>query len=166
MHTIMKAVLAGTFTALAAASPAQAGPPAAQELAALSAEDRELIDLNRRLTHSMIVQADPTLFSQVALENFRVVAPGGLIENKSQVAGSLGSWENIKGIQLSGEEVVRHGPVAILTGRLDIDGEVRPVGRWGPLKLMSVFVREDGQWRLLSRALTPCHDLLIKRGRC
>ncbi|MCH9014716.1 MAG: hypothetical protein IH877_03380 [Gemmatimonadetes bacterium] len=41
-----------------------------------------------------------------------------------------------------------------------------PVGRLAPLKFMRVFVRSDGEWRLLSLSLTPCVDMLVRIGRC
>lgn len=125
----------------------------------------ELIRLNEELARSQIVARDPTFISEVAAEDFRVLAPGGLIENKEQVIAGLSAW-NATSVELTDTQVVFHGPVAIVMGRMDIDGEMRPVGRWGPLKYMSTWLREGGEWRLLSRSLTPCIDVLIKMGRC
>lgn len=128
--------------------------------------DREkLLELNAELAQSQIVDRDPTFISKVALENFRVLAPGGLFENKEQVIAGLSAWDATD-VTLTGTEVLFHGDVAIVMGRMDIDGVMRPVGRWGPLKYMSTWVREDGNWRLLSRALTPCIEKLIELNRC
>lgn len=128
--------------------------------------DREtLLRLNTELAHSQIVDRDPTFISKVALENFRVLAPGGLIENKEQVIAGLPAWDATD-VTLSDTKVLFHGDIAIVMGRMDIDGIMRPVGRWGPLKHMSTWVKEDGEWRLLSRSLTPCLDKLIELGRC
>lgn len=128
--------------------------------------DREtLLRLNTELAHSQIVNRDPTFISKVALENFRVLAPGGLIENKEQVIAGLEAWD-ATAVTLSDTNVLFHGDVAIVMGRMDIDGIMRPVGRWGPLKYMSTWVKEDGEWRLLSRSLTPCLGKLIELGRC
>lgn len=55
---------------------------------------------------------------------------------------------------------------AVVSGRLDIDGTMHPVGKWRPLKFMSTWVKADGRWRLLSRSLTPCLDRLIEMGGC
>lgn len=125
----------------------------------------ELLRLNEELARSQIIRRDPVFFSEVAVEQFRVLAPGGLIENKEQVINGLPAWDATD-VQLSGTEVIFHGPVATVMGRMDIDGEMRPVGRWGPLKYMSTWIRDGGEWRLVSRSLTPCLDLLIKMGRC
>lgn len=128
--------------------------------------DREtLLRLDAELAHSQIVDRDPAFVSRVALDNFRVLTPGGMFENKDQVIAGLQAWD-ARNVTLSGTEVVFHGDVAIVMGRMDIDGTLRPVGRWGPLKYMSTWVKEEGDWRLLSRSLTPCIDKLIEVDRC
>ena len=80
------------------------------------------------------------------------------------IAG-LGGW-NVVDIKLTNTEVVFHKSIATVLGRMDIDGEMNPVGRWGPLKYMSTWVRDGDDWKLVSRSLTPCLDMLIKMGRC
>lgn len=129
-------------------------------------EDRlELLRLNEQLARSQIVARDAAFLSEIAADEFRVLAPGGLIENKEQAMAGVGAWD-ASDVSLTGTQIVFHGAVAIITGRMDIDGEMRPVGRWGPLKYMSTWQKEDGKWTLLSRSLTPCLDMLIKLGRC
>jgi hypothetical protein len=129
------------------------------------ADKKELLKLNEELARSQIVDRDSTFIMKVALEEFRILAPGGLFENKSQVIEGLAGW-NATDVQLTGTEVVFYGDIALVMGRMDIDGEMRPVGRWGPLKYMSTWVREGTEWRLLSRSLTPCLEILIEVGRC
>lgn len=131
----------------------------------LEADRLELLGLNEKLAHSQIVDRDPEFVTKVAADEFRVLAPGGLIENKDQVIAGLSAW-NATSVTLSGTEVVFHGPIATVMGRMDIDGTMQPVGRWGPLKYMSTWIREEGEWKLLSRSLTPCLDKLIELGRC
>ena len=128
-------------------------------------EETELLELNASLFRAQIVQRDAGLLREVALPQFRVIAPGGLIENKDQAMAGVSAWD-VESIELSGEEVIREGNVAVVLGRLDINGTMAPVGRFGPLKYMGVFVRDDGAWRFLSRSLTPCLDMLIQMGRC
>ena len=60
MHTMMKALLGASLAALSTVSSAQATLPEAQDKSPVAAENRDLIDLNSSLFHSMIVQADPT----------------------------------------------------------------------------------------------------------
>lgn len=125
----------------------------------------ELIKLNSELSRSMIVNRDKTLFDELAVDNFRVLAPGGVTENKAQVIRGLSAWDVVD-IEISNEEVAFHGDIAVLTNRLDIDGTMQPIGRWGPLKSMRVFKFENNKWRLVSQSLTPCLPKAIEVGRC
>jgi len=136
-----------------------------QAVRAQDADEGELIDLNARLFHAQIVERDATLMAEVALSQFHVLAPGGLIEDKEQAMAGVNSWD-VTAIEISGEQVIREGPVAVVMGRIDIDGTMSPVGRLAPLKFMGVFVRTEGEWRFLSRSLTPCVDMLVRMGRC
>ena len=140
-------------------------PPASTGTFDREADRAALLRLNDELVRSQIVDRDSTFLSEVAVNEFRVLAPGGMIENKNQVIAGLSAWD-ATGVKLTGTEVVFHGPVALVMGRMDIDGVMRPVGRWGPLKYMSTWVREGDEWRLLSRSLTPCIDRLVEMGRC
>lgn len=153
------------LSAMIFAPVAFAASPEDSDGATRDADRETLLRLNAELVHSQIIDRDPTFISNVALENFRVLAPGGLIENKEQVIAGLPAWDATD-VTLTGTEVLFHGDVAILMGRMDIDGTMRPVGRWGPLKYMSTWVKEGGDWRLLSRSLTACIDRLIEAGRC
>ena len=128
--------------------------------------DREaLLALNESLVRTQLIDRDASVFSELALDEFRVLAPGGLIENKAQAEAGVTAWDVVD-VELSETEIVFHGDVATMMGRMDIDGVMNPVGRWGPLKYMSTWVKEDGDWRLLSRSLTPCLEKLIELGRC
>lgn len=159
IRMIFSILLIGFLTACTAGSQYNQAP------SYTDADRAELLRLNEELARSQIVARDPVFFSQVAVDDFRVLAPGGLLEGKEQVLAGLSAW-NAVDVELSGTEIVFHGPVATVMGRMDIDGEMRPVGRWGPLKYMSTWIREGGEWRLVSRSLTPCLDILIKMGRC
>ena len=129
------------------------------------ADRAELIRLNEQVVRSSIVDRDSVLFSDLAVDEFRVLAPGGLIEGKDQAIAGLAAWD-ATAVELTDTEVVFHGPVALVMGRMDVDGEMRPVGRWGPLKYMSTWVHERGRWKLVSRSLTPCLARLVEVGRC
>ena len=139
--------------------------PSQEHLLGQTAEEAELLELNARLFQAQIVERDAALLGQVALPQFRVLAPGGLIEDKQQAMDGVAAWDVVS-IALTGEEVIREGPVAVVMCRLDIDGTMAPVGRFGPLKYMGVFIRSEGEWRFLSRSLTPCLDILVQLGRC
>ena len=88
------------------------------------ANRQELLKLNEKLARSQIVDRESSFFRQVALDEFRLPEPGGLIENKSQVIAGLSNWE-ASDVQLTGTEVVFHGNVAQVMDRMDIDGIMR-----------------------------------------
>lgn len=163
---IRQGLCALMFATMVFAPVALASSPTDSDRISEQHTDREtLLRLNEKLARSQIIDRDPAFISRVALENFRILAPGGLIENKEQVIAGLTGWD-ARDVTLSDTEVLFHGDIAIVMGRMDIDGTMRPVGRWGPLKYMSTWVKEEGEWRLLSRSLTPCLDKLIELGRC
>lgn len=124
-----------------------------------------LLRLDSVVLRTQIVDRESSEFARVALADFRVLAPGGMLENRTRAIAGVTAW-NARAIRLSDREAVLHGDVALVTGRLDVDGEMQPVGRWGPIKYTSTWVREGGDWRLFSRSLTPCLDRLVAMGRC
>lgn len=134
----------------------------------LQAEDSKaaaIIELNRAILESVIVKRDSTLFEEVALDQFVVVAPGGKVEDKGQSAAGVNSFD-VEGISVTDEQVTFAGETAVLVGKLVIDGVMRPVGRLGPMKFMAVFVEDGGEWRLLARSLTVCHEMAVTMGFC
>lgn len=125
----------------------------------------EIIELNRRIMHEQIIERNPTLFEEVSLHQFLVVAPGGRIENKVEAVGGVNSWD-AQSIDIRDERVIFHENTAVLIGRLQVNGVMRPVGSLPPMKFMAVFVETGEGWRLLSRSLTPCFEMAIERGFC
>jgi hypothetical protein len=64
------------------------------------------------------------------------------------------------------EVITQEGNTAVVVAKMTLHGVVQPVGRLGPMRTMSVFVRVDEHWRLLARSLTPCLAVAIQAGRC
>ena len=129
-------------------------------------DEAAVISLNARMMTQMIVERSPDLFLSHAVDEFRVLAPGGLVEDRDAVVAGLAGWD-VASITLTEQDAVRSGEIVTLVARLDIDGTMQPVGRWGPLKVMSTWREtEEGRWELLSRSLTPCLDRLVEIGRC
>lgn len=131
-----------------------------------SASESALLELNRQILVQMIEEQDPELLQSVAVDDYIVVAPGGRVENLSQVAAGVGSFSPDATIEITDERVVRQAETAIVIGKLVIDGEMQPVGPLPPLKFMTVFVHSNGRWRLLARSLTSCFEIAIERGVC
>lgn len=171
--TVAYTAVAGALLLLHAASFANEHPDRGERTGDRAADRERLLQLNEQLVRTQIIERDATFFDEIAVDEFRVLAPGGMIESKEQAIAGVTAW-NVTDVTLSGTEVVFRGNVAIMTGRMDIDGTMQPVGRWGPLKYMSTWIKEydeqgdaeEGEWRLLSRSLTPCLDRLIEIGRC
>lgn len=137
----------------------------ALEAAAQDDRAREVIELNSRIMHQQILARDPSLFQEVALDQFLVVAPGGRIEDKAMAAAGVSAWD-ATGIEVSQEQVIFEGNAAVLVGRVQIDGVMKPVGELPPMKFMAVFIEKPDGWRLLSRSLTPCFPIAIEKGLC
>ncbi|GGX65869.1 hypothetical protein GCM10011309_15180 [Litorimonas cladophorae] len=125
----------------------------------------DLLKLNETLFRAMIIDQDPALFTAIAVEDFRVLAPGGVVEGKAQAIQGLRAWDVVD-IKIMNPQVVRHGNIATVINRLDIDGTMQPIGRWGPLKSMRTFSWEEGEWQLVSHSLTPCLPKAVELGRC
>lgn len=124
-----------------------------------------LLKINREIVENMILKQDPSTLLQYAHPDFTVVAPGGRVETKEQVVAGVESVV-ATGMRISSEQATVVDDTGIVIGRLDIDGEMQPVGKLPPMKFMAVFVRQDGEWKVLSRALTPCLPVAIQRGVC
>lgn len=125
----------------------------------------ELIELNRRIMHEQIIERDPSLFQDISLAQFLVVAPGGRIETKDEAIHGVTGWE-VESIDIRDEQVIFHENTAVLVGRIQIDGVMNPVGTLPPLKFMAVFVDSSDGWKLLARSLTPCFPMAIEHGYC
>lgn len=135
-------------------------PAAAQE-----ARASEIIELNRRIMHQQIIERDPSLFREVSLDQFLVVAPGGRVEDRAEAIGGVKSWD-AESIDVRDERVILHDETAVLVGRIQIEGKMRPLGSLPPMRFMAVFVETGEGWRLMARSLTPCIDMAIEHGYC
>jgi hypothetical protein len=125
----------------------------------------EIIELNRRIMHQQIIERDSGLFRETSLDQFLVVAPGGRIETRAEAIRGVDAWE-AESIDVRDEQVIFHEGTAVLVGRIQIEGVMRPVGTLPPMKFMAVFVEVGDDWRLLARSLTPCFPIAIERGLC
>lgn len=135
------------------------------EAGAQDTRTQAVVELNSRIMHQQILARDATLFQEVALEQFLVVAPGGRIEDKAMAAAGVNAFD-AAGIEISEEQVIFEGNTAVLIGRLEIEGMMKPVGVLPPMKFMAVFIERPDGWRLLSRSLTPCFPIAVEHGFC
>lgn len=131
----------------------------------VAADTQHLEQLNRDLFESAILRKDTTQWSALSLQQLLVVPPGGVLENRAQAFAGVRAFD-VRALTVVTDIVVIHENTAVLVGRLTLDGEVRPLGRLGPLRFMTVFVRTNAGWKLLARSLTPCSERAVQTGRC
>lgn len=66
--------------------------------------------------------------------------------------------------------VADHGTTAVVVARVRTRREKPVAGApprvTGRSRMMNVFVREHGKWRLLARSITPCIERAVAAGRC
>ena len=120
--------------------------PAAQQMGPVEQEltklDRELIDA--------AVRNDQTLMQRVAVERHVFINPAGGVQERGDTTGP-----KIESIQSEDVQVRVHGDTAILIGRANVKGRF-PDGPdiTGPYRYMRVFVKQQGQWRLVATQIT------------
>ena len=126
----------------------------------------ELLDFHRDMIAAMRLENDTALFAAVALENYVVIPPGGLIETREQALRGIRNFD-ADSLEVEVEMVARHDSTVVLVGT--VAGNTRVRGRapqFGTVRFMAVYVRTAGAWRLLAQSTTPCHELAIRAGRC
>jgi len=132
--------------------------------------ERELLELNRKLFETQILQQDPGFLLSISNESYVEVAPGGVIESREEVMTGLSAFAAVDSISIQNEEVVRSGATAIVLNRLVIHGPLGgPVSGidFGPMSVMTVFGQDgDERWSVVSRALSPCHPGPLELGIC
>lgn len=125
----------------------------------------ELLRLHRSMLQAMIMHHDVAEFERVALDQLLLIPPGGILESKAEAVAGVRAFA-VEEVSIEDEVVIQHGATAVVVAKMTLHGEVRPVGRLGPMRTMSVFVRDEAEWRLLARSLTPCLPVAIQAARC
>ena len=87
-----------------------------------------LLELNRQLTETQILEQDPTFLRSISDESYVVVAPGGVIESREQVIAGLRAFAAVDSISIEKEGVVQSGATAVVLNRLVIHGPLREPG--------------------------------------
>jgi hypothetical protein len=126
----------------------------------------ELPELHHELTVAMQVHNDTALFDAVALDDFVVIPPGGIIEPRQQALRRIRNF-NSDSLDVAIQVSARHDSTVVLVGTVAGGGLVRgPAPQFGKIRFMAVYVRTGGAWRLLAKSSTPCHEHAIQAGRC
>jgi len=127
----------------------------------------QLLDMNRKLFESAMLDHDPTYLEANTTEDYLVIAPGGVVENREQVVRGMQAFSEVESVSVTDEKVAIHGSTAIVISRLEVKGEVRIPIPPGPRRVMRVFSLDaDGGWKAVSTSITPCHPRAVEAGRC
>ena len=113
-----------------------------------------LIDLNAELFERYILYHDTETYATTALDDYIFVASIGVIETREQVLTTADNLD-ITALTITHNEFRHHGDSAVLVGTLDIEGTILGYNVDGQRRYMSVFVHQDGRWRLMARSLSP-----------
>jgi hypothetical protein len=140
-------------------------------VASLQDADRQaLLDLNRQLLESVFVRGETGMLASTALPNLVVVPPGGVVENRQQVLNGVASVAGAEAVEVDDVVIAEHGTTAVLVSRVrtkrDKPVAGSPLEGTGRSRMMNVFVRDQGSWRLLARSITPCIQRAVAAGRC
>lgn len=135
----------------------------------LSAQDdelAELIEIHRAMTVAKRLQNDTIPLSSIALENYVVIPPGGLVETRAEAMAGVRNFDS-DNLEVQVDVVAHHDSTAVLVGTVVADGQIRGVApQFAKVRFMAVYVRSGGAWRLLAQSNTPCHPRAIEAGRC
>ena len=115
-------------------------------------DKQALIELNERVLREYVVHNNTLPLEEIAPKNFFAVTPGG-IESRAHVIATVGNVD-VDSMTVENNEVRIHGEMALLAGTLRPHGRLS--GRLMPtLTYLSVYIRQNGHWRLVARSLTP-----------
>jgi uncharacterized protein DUF4440 len=120
--------------------------PATQQMGPV---EQELTKLDRELMDAA-VRNDQTLMQRVAVQSHVFINPAGGVQESGDTTGP-----KLESIQSEDVQVRVHGDTAILIGRANVKGRF-PDGPdiSGPYRYMRVFVKQQGQWRLVATQIT------------
>ena len=118
--------------------------------------EKSLIKLDRDLLYAMI-RKDRSMADRVEMANHVFINPGGGVEVKGQ---PVGPGPVIDSVDTSEAVVYVHDNTAVLTGKAMVKGKF-PAGPdiSGPYRYMRVFVKQQGDWRLIATTVTPIKPL-------
>lgn len=123
-------------------------------LAQSVASEDELIALNKNIYLEYVLNHNTKPFAQAAKDDFVLITGIGTLETKQQVINGV---ENLKitSLEVISDDVLLFKTTAVVIGKLVMEGTVmgQPIPK--NIRFSSVFVKENGKWKLQSRTMTP-----------
>ncbi|MEP2937490.1 MAG: nuclear transport factor 2 family protein [Gilvibacter sp.] len=123
-------------------------------LAQSVASEDELVALNKNIYTEYILNHNTKPFAQAAKGDFVLITGIGTLETKEQVIAGVENL-NISSLEVISDDVLYIKNGAVIIGTLVMKGTVMGQPIPGKMRFSSVFVKEDGKWKLQSRTMTP-----------
>ena len=120
----------------------------------LSREAQELAERTTEQLEAYALRGDGASIRRIAHPQFMTVFAPGLLESLEMVSGTA---SNVKVTRFDQEtlDVRIVGETAVVITRADVDGFVGTRPHPSPLLMTHTFIRQDGNWLLLQRTMTP-----------
>lgn len=121
---------------------------------AYTIEELELVTLNEFLYTSYVLDHNTTPLAEIATADFKLIAGIGIIEDKAQAISGVKNL-NISSLNIVVNEVLVKNDMGFVLGVLEMKGTIMGRSVPGKIRFSSVFIKEDDQWRLQLRTMTP-----------
>ncbi|GAB5472648.1 MAG: hypothetical protein Mars2KO_07470 [Maribacter sp.] len=113
-----------------------------------------LEEINEYLFTEYALNKNTQPLSEIATDDFMLIAAPGMIENKDRVINGVKNL-NISSLNVSVDKLITTDNVGIVIGILEMKGTIMNNPIPGKIRYSSTFIKKDGNWRLISRTMTP-----------
>ena len=142
LATLSCVLLSVALAQEAAKEPVRSGPPALAD--------------RFRAYREAIAKRDLTTLDDIWADDYTFTNPHGAFLNKKQRLENLRSAHTqIEPVATEDQDVRVYGDTAVITGRITLKGKYSGKEASGHHRSISVWVNQQGRWRLVANQLTP-----------
>lgn len=113
--------------------------------------DRQALEITVEQLHKAMVAPDSLQLSNLTAEELTYGHSSGVVEDRATFIDQVLNGDDYLSVNFSNPDITLKGEAAWARGNIDIvlmtDGKENPIN----LKVLYVFTKEDGYWKLLSR---------------
>lgn len=113
--------------------------------------DRQAVEISVEHLHKAMVAADSLQLANLTSEELTYGHSSGVIEDRATYIDQVLNGDDYLSVNFSNPDITLKGNAAWVRGNIDIvlmtDGKENPIS----LKVLYVFTKQDGYWKLLSR---------------
>jgi len=124
----------------------------------LSASEKTLEEyltgLYAELMEEYILHHNTDLYAKHTTEDYLLVVEIGLIEDRELVLTTVENL-NFRSVIIENEKFLHHGDTVVLIGNKEMNGSIMGYTIDATIRYMSVFVQEEGRWKMLSGSFSP-----------